>query len=87
MKCQQCDKSADGLCQNPTDNGQSVECNENKDACQFESLSNLTFPFNFKSTKITISKPKEMEVQKLCIETVLTAKELEVNVLMGTALE
>ena len=86
MKCQQCDKSADGLCQNPTDNGQSVECNENQDACQFESLSNLTFTFIWKYSNYN-SKPKEMEVQKLCIETVLTAKELEVNVLMGTPLE
>ena len=39
LKCQQCDTTADGLCQSPGDNGNSVQCKENQDACQFESLS------------------------------------------------
>ena len=39
LKCQQCETTADGLCHSPGDNGNSVYCKENQDACQFESLS------------------------------------------------
>ena len=38
LKCQQCDGDG-GECSSPTDNGQSVTCGEDKDACWFQSLS------------------------------------------------
>ena len=40
LKCQQCDGDG-GECSSPTDNGQSVTCPEDKDACWYQSLSKL----------------------------------------------
>ena len=38
LKCQQCDGDG-GTCSSPTDNGESVTCGEDQDACFYASIS------------------------------------------------
>ena len=48
LQCQQCDGDG-GECSNPQDNGQSVTCNEDQDACWYQSYSKLFNDFSHTS--------------------------------------
>ena len=41
LKCQRCD-GENGQCSSPSDNGQSVTCDEDQDACFYQSISEFT---------------------------------------------
>ena len=41
LKCQRCD-GENGQCSSPSDNGKSVTCAEDQDACFFQSISTFT---------------------------------------------
>ena len=70
LQCQQCDGDG-GECSNPQDNGQSVTCNEDQDACWYQSYSKLSNDFSHTSNanQENLGLEDDETVYRSCIDS------------------